>query len=73
MCWMRQILITAFLLFCVVEGVYDFVSTVTVLGCTDTNLCIFTRNVTHLYIGLLFCDIYKQYSSAYIPETRCYT
>jgi len=46
---MRQILLIALLLFCVVEGIYVCVSRVTVLGCTGTNFCIFSRNLTHLY------------------------
>jgi hypothetical protein len=58
-CWMRQILLIALLLFCVVEGIYICVSRVTVLECMSTNFCIFSRNLTHLYNGFLICDIHK--------------
>jgi len=69
---MKQILLTTLLLFCVVEGIYVCASRVTVLGCTGTNFCIFSRNLTHLYNEFLICDIYKKSSSPYIPESLCF-
>lgn len=67
---MKQMLLSALLLFCVVEGIYVCVSTVTVLGCTGNNFCTFSRNLTHLYNRFLICEIYKYYCSPYIPESH---
>jgi len=50
---MRQILLTDLILFCVAGSIHVWVSRVSALGCTGTSFCIFSRNLTHLYNGLL--------------------